>query len=190
MKKWFCVAVAVFSCSLVSADNPEKIETLSSKISLDNKEGYFVLADGSCWKVVGFSKRWRSLSEWWNAVELVPKNYDCIPNDWYLGSPIGVYDKNRNMEVNEADAANQEILHQCSHILVNGRTQQVLFAIAMQPAECLIQLYTDARNEGYNAGYSKGRLSTFQSGTEIYNNGHADGYKAGYADGLRNVVVN
>jgi hypothetical protein len=192
MKKWLLITIAILSSSVMHADSsvmytdgPEKAETLSSKVILQNTNGYFVLSDRSCWKVIGFSKRWRSLTEWWNNVQLAPENYACVPNDWYLGSQIEVYPKYGNLEISEGNASNQEALKQCTHLLVNTRTGQVLFAIALEPAECTIQLFNDAHEDGYDKGFHQGRLKTYQNANEIYNSGRAHGYKAGYTEGYQ-----
>src|SRR5690348_14947900 len=137
MRKMFAVAIAVFGLAAIDASEPEKIEALSAKIILQNSNGYYALSDGSCWKTIGFSKRWRTLSEWWNNVQLVPTYYECVPDDWFLGTQIEVYPKFGNLAVNEADASNQDALKQCTHLMVNTRTGQVLFAIALHPADCL-----------------------------------------------------
>lgn len=158
---------------------PEKSEALGAKVILKNGDGYFVLSDNSCWKAIYFSKRWRSVSEWWNDVKLIPENYECTPNDWTLGTPLELYPKWENLEVDEANAANQETLKQCTHLLVNSRTGQVLFAIALQPAECMIQLYNDAYKDGYNNAYDDG-----------YNAGHRDGHKVGYREGYNAGYTN
>lgn len=181
MKKLFLAVVVVLGCSFAHAGQPEQVEALSAKVILENANGYYALSDGSCWKAIGFSKRWRSLSEWWNNVEIVPKNYECVPNDWFLGTQIEIYAKYGNLNVNEADASNQDELKQCTHLLVNRRTGQVLFAISLHPADCIVQLYTEAKQDGYNQGYSKGRLANYQNATEIYN----EGYKAGYTKGYK-----
>lgn len=158
---------------------------LSSKVILQNTNGYFVLSDGSCWKAIAFSKRWRSIKEWWRNVQLVPKNYECIPNDWYLGTHIEVYSKYENLEVDEANASNQEDLKQCTHLLANTRTGQVLFAIALHPADCIVQLYNDSYGDGYSDGFSEGRMESHKNANDIYNSGYADGQKAGYAEGYQ-----
>jgi len=188
MKKWFLVAAVALSCAVIHADDIEKIETLSSKVILQNTDGYFVFSDGSCWKAIGFSKRWRSLSEWWNNVQLVPAHYECVPNDWFLGTQIEIYPKRQALKVDEADASNQEALKQCTHLLVNTRTAQVLFAIALTPAECIVQLSKEMHKDGYDQGFHKGRLETYTNATNIYNDGYAAGYKIGYAEGCKAVA--
>jgi hypothetical protein len=185
MKKWILLTIAIVSCSLSHAENPDKVETLSSKAILKNTNGYFVLSDRSCWKAIGFSKRWRSLSEWWNDVKLAPEKYECVPNDWFLGTQIEVYSKVSNLDVSESNASNQDSLKQCTHLLVNSRTGQVLFAIALEPADCIVQLFNEAYEDGYGKGYDKGRLSSYQNANDIYNKGQAEGYKTGYKDGYR-----
>ena len=182
MKYWILLAVA---CSTLCANPPERTETLSSKIVLSNADAYFVLSDRSCWKAVGFSKRWRSLSEWWNNVQLAPENYECVPNDWFLGAQIDAYPKYGNLDVSEANASNEQTLRQCTHLLVNRATGKTLFAIAMEPAECMMQLFRDAQREGYDQGYEQGRRQGYQNSTEIYNQGHAAGYQSGYTAGYR-----
>ena len=173
------MAMAILSCAAVRADVVEKIETLSSKVILQNTDGYFVLSDGSCWKVIGFSKRWRSLREWWNNVQLAPANYECVPNDWFLGTEIEVYSKRQALQVDEADASNQASLKQCTHLLVNTRTAHVLFAIALTPAECIVQLSKEMHKDGYDQGLHKGRVEGYANGA----NGYAVGYKVGYEEG-------
>jgi hypothetical protein len=185
MKRSFLIALTVFSCSLAFAEEAEKIETLSSKIILQDTNGYFVLSDGSCWKVIGFSKRWRSLSEWWNDVKLAPETYECVPNDWYVGTQVEAHAKYNKLEAPEANASNQDALKQCTHLLINTRTKQVLFAIALQPADCMIQIFNEASREGYNRGFNEGRSKGYQNSREIYNNGHAEGVREGYREGYR-----
>jgi len=185
VKKWFLIIIAVVSGLTLYAGEPERVDTLSTKVILQNTNGYFVFSDGSCWKAVGFSKRWRSLSEWWNGVQLVPKNYECLPNDWYVGTQIEVYSKYGNLEVDEANASNQEELKQCTHLLFNTRTGQVLFAIALHPADCMVQLFKEAYDEGYGKGFDQGRMESYKNATEIYNRGHTDGYKLGYTEGFK-----
>jgi hypothetical protein len=185
MKKHFLVLIMIFSFGMGYASPPTTIANLNSKVILQNTTGYFVLSDHSCWKVMGFAKRMRSFNEWWNDVQLVPKNYECVPNDWYLGTQIEVYSKYDNLEVNEADASNQEALKQTTHLLVNTRTGQVLFAIAMEPAECLAQLYADSYNEGYDKGYYQGYTKSSESANASYEYGYSNGYRSGYAEGYQ-----
>jgi len=185
MKKMLLLAATVLGCAFAEASEPEKIEALSAKVIMQNSNGYFAFSDGSCWKAIGFAKRWRTLSEWWNNVQLVPAEYECLPNDWFVGTQIQVYQKYGNLTVSESDASNQDALKQCTHLLVNARTGQVLFAIALHPADCLVQLSNEAREDGYNEGFSKGRLKSYQNATEVYNDGYQAGYTAGFKDGVR-----
>lgn len=185
MKKWGLIAVVIFSFSTVYGDRPEKQETLVAKVILQNTNGYFVLSDGSLWKAIGFCKRWRTVGEWWNDAQLVPKNYECLPNDWFLGTEVWAYSKYENLQVDEDDASNKEVLKQCTHLLVNNRTGQVLFAIALNPADCVVHLFNEAHDEGYSQGYTQGQLKNSQNAHEMYNKGHADGYKTGYIEGYQ-----
>lgn len=191
MKMWALIIVAISSFSALYSDQanpPEKIEALAAKVILQNTQGYFVLSDGSCWKVIGFCKRWRTLSEWWSNVQLAPENYECVPNDWFLGTQIEAYPKYDNLSVNQANASNQDALKQCTHLLLNNRTGQILFAIALHPTDCIIQLYSDAYEDGYNKGLHQGRLSSYQNATDIYNSGYSDGYKQGYTEGYQTAL--
>jgi hypothetical protein len=185
MIKSFCVAVMIFGCSVGYSDSPEKVAKLSSRVILENTDGYFALSDGSLWKVVGFSKRWRTLSEWWNNVQLTPKNYECVPGDWHLGTQIEIYAKNAHLNANEANASNQESLKQCSHLLVNTRTEQTLFAIALEPSEAIVQLFQDAHGDGYRKGFFQGRSDHYQSADSIYEDGYKNGYQKGYSEGYQ-----
>lgn len=185
MKKWCLAALALFSCSFAEAQNLEKEEVLSSKICLQDQTGYFVLTDGSCWKVMGFVPRWRSISEWWNNVELVPDNYKCEPGQWVVGAAIQAYPKYGNIEVNLADASNLEALNQCTHLLFNTRTGQVLFAIAMDTGHCLADVFREAYREGRVKGVEEGYAKARSDANTIYESGRAAGYQAGYAAGYK-----
>lgn len=185
MRKLVVVLIGLFSCLAMQAGEPEKREILSSKIILQNTEGYFILSDGSYWKTVPFVKRWRTLSEWWNGDALIPQNYECVPSDWYIGAEIDVYPKYENLIINEANASNQEMIKQCTHLFVNTKNGQILFAISLHPIECLNRLFKDAHQEGYDAGYSKGREAVYENAGDAYNQGCADGYKGGYREGYQ-----
>jgi hypothetical protein len=179
---------AVLAGSFICAESVERVEALSSKVILQNENGYFVLSDRSCWKVIGYSVRWRNISEWWNGVQLVPENFVCVPNQWQLGAQIEVYSKYGHLTISEKDASNQEDLRQCTHLLVNAQTRQVLFAVALEPASCLVQLFTDAQKDGYNRGFSDGRSASYYNDKENYNRGHVDGFNAGYAAGFQEGI--
>lgn len=180
MKKLIFLAVAMISFSTIYSAPAGNVEKLTSKVILENSQGYFVLSNASCWKVIGFAKRWRTLNEWWNNVELAPESYNCVPNDWQLGSEIEIYSKYNNISVPENNASNQDELRQCTHMLYNTRTRQVLFAIALEPEDCIVKLFTDAREEGYNLGYTNGKLDSSLNYQKGYSDGNNVGYKEGY----------
>ena len=196
MKRWILLAIFAMTCASMDASILERAGTLSSKVTFDDESGYFSLGDGSFWKVIGFTPRWRTLREWWNNVQLAPEEYYAHPKDWLIGTIVEAYPKYGNLDVNESDATNQEALKQCSHLLYNTRTQQVLFAIELHPADLLIHLNQDAQKHGYNQGYAAGRN---KAGVD-YNQGFADGqtaanktsvnkendaYNRGFSDGSR-----
>lgn len=160
MKKWCTLLIALVICSFNYADEPENIEILSSKAMLQSSEGYFALSDGSCWKVMGFSPRWRSLCEWWHNTQIVPPNYLTTPADWLIGTQIEIYPIYGNIEANLDNASNEEDLMECTHLLFDVKTNRVLFAVSMHPAECMAEIFNDAHKDGYDhgfkAGYQKG----------------------------------
>jgi len=202
MKKLFLLAMTFLWCSPLHPLDPEKVETLSAKFCSENKGGYYVLADDSCWKVIGFSKRWRGLREWWNNVQLAPETYDCIPDNWIVGATIEIYQKSSFPSIPLENASNKENVLQCSHVFLNKTTNQVLFAIALKPAECLTQLYKLGHNDGYEEGHSKGRHERnhqeyqrgYQEGVEKidqeYKRGYRLGYQEGYNQGSRHQSYN
>lgn len=134
---------------------------------------------------MSFAPRWRSVSEWWNGVELIPQNYRCEPADWVLGTEIQTCSKYGNIEVNLADASNQEALNQCTHLLFNKRTGQVLFAIAMDTAHCMSDLFNEAYKEGKAKGVQEGYAKACSDSNVIYETGKTAGYKTGYAEGYK-----
>ncbi len=189
MKKWFLCLCLWLSLASLGASEPEKVEMLLGRVILENTQGYFTLADGSHWKVIAFSKRWRSLTEWWRGEALIPENYNCQPKEWLIGTEIAVYRKYGNLEVKESDAANQEMIRQSTHLFANTRTGQILFAIALDPALCLSMLYKEAKKEGETKGFEKGRMSTYRNGTEIYDQGYQAGYTVGYQQGFEEGLL-
>ena len=183
MKKWCFLVLSLFaSISIYASGGPEKTEQICSKATLQDKSGYFVLSDGSCWKIIGFIPRWRTPSEWWNNVELVPENYKCEPSDWAVGTVIQTSPKHLHLEVNEADASNQDSLMQCTDLIVNTRTGQVLFGLALNPAMFLAEVADRFFKDGYNKGERDESLRQAVNSTISYSRGHEAGYKEGYLD--------
>lgn len=159
MRSSILTVILVLALFNVDAGDPEKIETLTAKAPL-NTQGFYVLSDGSCWKVFPFVKRTRSLTEWWNNEQLIPNNYEVVPDDWLIGTKIEIYPKQENLNVNEADAYNQNDLGQCTHLFVNAGNQQILFGVLLSTEDCVVQAF----KEGYEAGYKKGRSRGFAAG--------------------------
>lgn len=191
MKFYICAALAFLSAfnSVYGKTDEERVETLASKIILENTSGYYILSDKSCWKVVGFSKRWRGVVEWWNRVELAPAKYNTIPSDWFIGSEIAVFSKRNALDVSEENASNYDVIRQCTHLLENQRTGHVLFAIYMPVEECFIQLAADSYKDGHAQGFAKCLQENFKSKTDSYSKeydlGYIEGYKNGYDKGYQ-----
>ncbi len=182
--KWFaCCALILLGFGQVEAAPPEIIDSLSSKVSIRDSHGYFVLADGSCWKTVPFTPRWRSLNEWWNDVKLAPDYYLTKLDDWHTGTLIEVYSKLDHLEIDESDAADPALFKQCSHLLFNTRTRQVLFATELHPAKCVVQVYTEGETIGYQSGYQQGRNEGRAQGQQAA----AEEYHQGYAAAQREL---
>ncbi len=178
MKKWLGVIIAtLFSCG-VFADAPMYAPVLKAKF-IGNSKSYYVLSDGSHWQVVGFEPRMRGLSEWWNDVQLAPDIYRCVPSDWAEGVPVAAYMKYGNLTVDENNAANQELLKQCSNLLVNQGNGQILFAIPLDPISCFLQACQEAENKGYKKGYAAKYIQNQQENNARYDEGYRIGYDAG-----------
>ena len=180
MKKCFLLAITLLLCSTLPAIQPEKIDLLSAKAVLSNTDGYYVLSDNTCWRVFSFSKRRRSLREWWNNVQLAPEIFNCAPNDWNVGSQVEVYSKCEFLGIPEENAANKTIIKNCSHVFVNSQTGQVLFGNALETADCIVQVFKEAQRIGYDAGHAAGYDSGHSAG---YSEGHTIGYSEGYSEG-------
>jgi hypothetical protein len=139
--------------------------TLVAKIIPTENEGYFIFSDGTYWKVSSFVKRWRSPLEWITGSEIpVPENYLCTIDVWSFGEEFEAYPKYGNSRVNEEDASNAVIIKNHSHILVNKRTEKVLFATPLHPADWASQVQQEGYNKGYSAGYSAGYSSGYNVG--------------------------
>lgn len=165
MKKWGTLLATLIICSFNNANASEDIQILSSKAILQNSEGYFALSDGTCWKVMSFSPRSRSLCEWWRSVQIVPESYQTTPADWLIGAQIEAYPIYGNIEVDIDNASNREILMECTHLLFNRTTNHILFAISMHPAYCLTEVFTDAHQDGYEKGFLDGRSQLLENTT-------------------------
>lgn len=182
MRQWFAVIVALFAFSHVRADVESYAPVLSAKVSVYEPNGYFQLSDGTHWKVIGFVPRTRGLGEWWNNVQLAPDTYKCLPKDWVVGAQIIAYPKYGNLGVEESNAINHEALKQCSHLLVNQGNAQVLFALPLDPATWLVQLFNDAHRFGYDSGYNKGFYERSYVTEDEKKKQYDQGYSKGYSD--------
>ena len=185
-KKTIFIFLFVFSCcsvsSFASTASPSS-EFLIGKAATYEDEGYFILSDNSCWKVVGFVPRWRTISEWWAGTELLPAGYEVLPKDWSLGSVIEVYAKHQILSGNENNASNKDKLRSCTHLLICPNTGMTLFASPISSVDCMINAsessYNKGYNQGYHAGYSDGRSTT---NAHEYNQGYDDGYSQAELD--------
>ena len=183
MKKYLLAVICLFAVSSASASSnatPERAGSLCGHISVGDTTAFFTLSDGSFWKAKSFVTRWRSPLEWWQGVEVAPPvHFRCTPKDWFLGAPIAVYPK-YGMEIDASNASNQEELKQCTHVLINQHTGQVLFGIALAPAVAMNDIYNTGVTAGYNEGLQKGHREGHQA---AFQNGYNQGYKEGFKKG-------
>jgi hypothetical protein len=143
----------------------ESTGTLVAKIAPSDTHAYFILTDGTFWKVSTFVKRWRSPLEWLGGAELiVPENYISSLSDWSYYEEFIICPKEGYLKADESAASNQEELKKCTHLFTMPRNGRVLFATPLHPADFSSQLY----NEGHSTGYAEG---------------HRAGYAQGYAVG-------
>ena len=156
-------AGAALSLMAFPPDDQDLTKELTEKATFLNADGYFVLADGSCWKVVGFAKRWRTICEWWNNTTLIPESYESIPNDWVLGTEVTIYPKAEYISVNEDDATNSHELKNCPYLLVNQTTGKILFALPLEGTDCMERVLKAALHNGFYNGWHK--IDANQSGS-------------------------
>ncbi|PIS03325.1 MAG: hypothetical protein COT85_00570 [Chlamydiae bacterium CG10_big_fil_rev_8_21_14_0_10_42_34] len=161
--------VCLFLLLITASYADEFSGELVAKIIPSENQGYFILSDGTYWKVTTFQKRWRNPLEWLVGDEIyVPENYESSLTDWIFGDEFDAYPKYGNLRVNEEDASNIKELKECSYLLVNPRTEKILFAIPLHPSDFVFELYNEGHDNGYRSGYSAGR---------------SDGYSLGYSTG-------
>ena len=192
LKKFgFYLFCTIFLFSTAAYAEIDHKATLSEKISANDGSSFFVLSDGSCWRVYGFQIRWRGVVEWFRGVQLItPENCDCKPDDWVRGSDIEAYPRCDGIDMDISDAGNLDALKKCTHILMNTKNEQILFGTPLLTGDCMIDVYNDAKVVGYNRGYSEGFSSGHQIGQwtneeEAYFKGHDDGYEEGYTAGYQ-----
>lgn len=163
----------LFALFAFTAAYAEPSMALVAKIVPTESRGYFIFSDGSFWKVSSFIKRWRTPLEWISGDEIyVPENYDCTVALWTLGDEFEAYPKYGNARVNDSDASNEDAIKSHSHILVNTRTEKILFATPVHPSDFTIQIYNEGYDEGHSVGYKKG-----------YSSGYSTGHTIGYSEG-------
>jgi hypothetical protein len=185
MKKLLGLSLLIAHMSHGFAQDGGLTASLSSKVIINETTGYYSLSDGTLWKVIGFSPRWRSLSEWWNNVNLMPDSYQCNPSDWFLGSNIQILPKINKSDVSELNASNKDAICRATHLLTNQASGKVLFAVALRPEECIVELYNESYKEGYNQGYHRGQLSRDFDASRQYEKGYESGYHEGYKDAFK-----
>jgi len=177
------LACLLFSVS-VFADEAEHRGDLSGKVVIQSDFGYFLLSDGSYWKVYSFAIRSRGFFEWIRGIQLLtPENCDCKADDWVLGSSVEAYPKSGTY-IDLSDADNIDALKNCTHFLVNTNTGKILFCIPLLPADCMTQIYQDAARLAFSKGYQAG-FSAAESAVRLHiSNAYNQGFSAGYAAGL------
>lgn len=174
-----------FLCSLnVGLFAYEQDNTLAAKVIVKETAGFYSFADGSIWKVMGLEPRWRTISEWWNNVQIVPDSFVCTVNDFYIGAKVKIIPKHEFSSFNDQCAYNKDALARCSHIIVNTGTNKCVFAVALTPDTSLVEVYNESYKQGYTVGHEQGIRS---KNIEAYNQ-YEKGYQAGYQKAVQDLT--
>lgn len=181
MKNILLLTLTVLSNALF-AGSEDAVINLTSKVIIDDHVGFYSLSDGTTWKVFSFSPRWRSLSEWWQGVELVLESYLTEPDDWYVGADVEILAKNQNMQAKDDDSSISNSISRCTHIIHNVATDKCLFAVELRPECVLVELYNDTYKIAYDRGFTKGRLKNDAEASKQFEKGYQAGYQQGKRD--------
>lgn len=180
--------VVFFNCALVScilhAEDENKL-SLSSKVMIQSHTAFYALSDGSFWKVFSFTPRWRSVSEWWNDVKLIPNSYECDPSDFYVGCDLEILTKLDHDLANHENATNKDIISRCTHLMHNVHTDKYLYALKLKPEHLLTELYNESFKDGYHKGFEKGKQFNNIDASIQYKNGYEAGFYNGYQEALK-----
>lgn len=150
---------------MTAAYSVEHCAAITAKFITSDNKGYLAFSDGSFFRVTTFVKRWRGPLEWLSGEELyVPENYLCSLKDWGIGDEFELLPKYGYSRVDESYASNESDIKLSSHILVNLRTEKILFAVPLHPGDLMSQIYSDGHANGYSKGYSEGYSSGYDSG--------------------------
>lgn len=186
MKKYMVLAVALCAQVFAGSEDLDDVYVLASKVDTEVLGSFFCLSDGSFWRVYDFQPRWRSIKEWWNDVSLVPHECKSHAKDWFLGSEIQVISRKEAQKIDLNDADNEKILKNCTHLLYNLAAQKYLFAVHLDPKDCLVQVYEESFSLGHKKGYTAGRLENSSESSKEFKKG----YEAGYFKGLQDAKKN
>jgi hypothetical protein len=184
MFKYLLSCLCMMNAAVFAQESIEQEGVLASKVLIKDASGFYALSDGSIWKVMGLTPRWRTVSEWWNSIQIVPEDFECAINDFYIGAKLKIVPKHAYDAFDDQCASNKEELARCSHIIINTDTNKCVFAVALRPETALVEVYNESYKQGYSTGYNKGRLST---NIEAYNQ-YEKGYQAGYQNGVKDAV--
>ncbi len=194
MKKYILVALCLFTTSFMRADESQTAEyagTLAGTILSGDTNGFFILADGSCWRTVSYVTRWRGPLEWWNGVDLnPPQGFQCTLKEWNLGAPIEFHRRHGISGVDISNASNSAELNQCTHVMINQHTGHVVFGVFLTPTVAMMEIFKTGKAAGFREGEEKGRKETreysYQAG---YNVGHEEGFRKGHQKGFEEGVL-
>lgn len=185
MIKYLLACLCVLNMGLSASESKEHEDVLVSKVVVNDFSGFYSLSDGSIWKVMGLTPRWRTLSEWWNSIQIVPEDFECAINDFYVGANIQIIPKHEYEAFSDGCASNKNDLARCSHIILNKGTNKCVFAVALKPETAIVEVYNESFKQGYSSGYNKGRLAT---NVEAYDQ-YEKGYQAGYQNGVKDATA-
>jgi hypothetical protein len=168
-------------CSFLAADDGLYIH---QNMDIGNGESILFLSDNTIWHLYPVRERWRTLSEWWNGVQIDKPEKSFLDNfdKWENGCTICIHP----YDGRPLEKYNNENLKKCNYILELYRTDRLAFAQSVDAksfSAFLPTLFKQKYKEGYNKGYNEGYNSGYSIG---YGYGHSVGYSAGYNVGVAN----
>jgi hypothetical protein len=155
-------------------------EVIQGSVIGGENTAYWILDDGSFWKVFSFVKRWRGPLEWFRGDDLgVPDSYQTSLDQWVSGTEIAVMSKSE-VAADFTNASNQEDLRQATHVIVHKHTGHTLFALSMSANHFLTSVFNEGKLLGRSESYEKGKQDGFQRGFAL---GECEGYEKGFTEG-------
>ena len=150
--RYIALALAWSLITAAHGAEPEQVEKIAASFDVSDSVGYFVLSDGTIWRVISAGEHTPDFLESFGGEQLLPEAYRTDTREWVRDADIELYPIESLPQSIDIGSPSRDLVPEATHIVVDIESGKALFAQRLPLIDGLAMVAKESRLAGVQEG--------------------------------------